>query len=72
MFGGTRKRKWTEDEMLEFYDAVKTIGVGRWAEIKEYMGSERTGVMLKDKWRNMIKSGDLKQIEEDRKKPKKG
>ncbi|XP_053406906.1 telomeric repeat-binding factor 2-like [Mercenaria mercenaria] len=67
---GSRKRKWTNDEMLEFYDAVNTFGVGKWAQIKEYLNTTRTGVMLKDKWRNMIKYGEVDKIREKRKKKK--
>jgi len=28
------RKKWSEEEMEEFYDAVVTIGVGRWAVVK--------------------------------------
>ncbi|XP_060571843.1 telomeric repeat-binding factor 2-like [Ruditapes philippinarum] len=70
MYGGTKKRKWTDEEMYEFYDAVNTMGVGRWAQIKEYLNTTRTGVMLKDKWRNMIKSGDVERIQKKRQKKK--
>ena len=52
------RRKWTPEETEEFNDAVHLIGVGKWAIIKEYLGTWRTSVMLKDKWRNMITSGE--------------
>ena len=67
----TKKRgKWTEDEMSDFYDAVVSFGVGKWAEIKDFLGTSRTGVQLKDKYRNMLKSGDLANLEKRRKKKK--
>ncbi|WAR21383.1 hypothetical protein MAR_015357 [Mya arenaria] len=56
------RKKWTDEEMEEFYDATVMLGVGKWAQIKEYMGTERTGVMLKDKWRNMVKNGDIERF----------
>lgn len=30
---------WTEDEMVEFYQAVKEFGPGSWKEIKQYLNS---------------------------------
>ncbi|KAL4231048.1 Telomeric repeat-binding factor 1 [Mactra antiquata] len=63
VLGGSRKRKWTNDEMEEFFDAVKVVGIGNWADIKEYLGTERTNVMLKDKWRTMLKVGDVDKLE---------
>ena len=54
--------------MESFYDAVKMFGVGKWADIKEHLGTSRSGVQLKDKWRNMLKSGDVGAIEKKRKK----
>lgn len=62
---GTR-RKWTGEETEEFYDAVRVVGVGHWAAIKEYLDTSRTGVNLKDKWRNMIKSGEIEEIRRKR------
>ena len=50
--------------MVEFYQAVKVEGVGNWAKIRDLMGTTRTSVMLKDKWRNMVKSGDVDQLTE--------
>lgn len=70
MYSLTSKRKWSESEMVEFYDAVQTCGLGKWAQIKEYLNTSRTNVMLKDKWRNMVKSGDAERIRESRKRTK--
>lgn len=70
MYSLSSKRKWSESEMLEFYDAVQTCGVGKWAQIKEYLSTSRTNVMLKDKWRNMVKSGDAERIRDSRKRTK--
>lgn len=62
MTSGTIRKKWTEDETDEFIDAVKIFGVGNWAKIKEYLGTERTNVMLKDKWRNIVEAKKAQEL----------
>ena len=66
----SRKKKWTEEEMSEFYSAVKMFGVGKWAQIKNHLNTSRSNVMLKDKWRNMVKNDDVGRLEAERKKRK--
>jgi len=55
---GVKKRKWTEDELAAFKEALKVHGVGHWQKMKDDPRfsdrlAGRTGVNLKDKWRNM-------------------
>ncbi|KAL5016926.1 hypothetical protein ScPMuIL_006515 [Solemya velum] len=54
-----RKGAWGQDETEEFYKAVKKYGIGNWALIKEKLCSNRSNVQMKDKWRTIIKNGDV-------------
>lgn len=51
-----KKGAWTTAEEEDFVLSVLQIGVGKWAEVKEAIGSLRSSVQLKDKWRNIPKS----------------
>jgi hypothetical protein len=53
-----RRRFWTEEETIAVKEGVRTLGTGRWAEIKsdhEYILRNRTSVQIKDKWRTILK-----------------
>ena len=54
--------------MEDFYDAVVMLGVGNWAQIRDYLGTTRSSVKLKDKWRTMLKRGDVQELQDKRKK----
>ncbi|XP_070212430.1 uncharacterized protein [Littorina saxatilis] len=47
------RKKWTEREEHDFYKAVQRHGVGRWAQIRSELRTQRTNVHLKDKWRTI-------------------
>lgn len=51
-----QRRFWTEEETIALKEGVRTLGTGRWADIKsehEYILRNRTSVQIKDKWRTM-------------------
>ncbi|CAL0301348.1 unnamed protein product [Lupinus luteus] len=53
-----RKRKWTSLEEETLRDGVKIFGEGSWAAIRSFYSNifeNRSGVDLKDKWRNMTR-----------------
>ncbi|KAE9594481.1 putative transcription factor MYB-HB-like family [Lupinus albus] len=53
-----RKRKWTSLEEETLRDGVKMFGEGSWAAIRSFYSNifeNRSGVDLKDKWRNMMR-----------------
>ncbi|KAE9598896.1 putative transcription factor MYB-HB-like family [Lupinus albus] len=53
-----RKRKWTSLEEETLRDGVNKFGEGNWAAIRGFYSDifeNRTGVDLKDKWRNMMR-----------------
>ncbi|XP_038076918.1 telomeric repeat-binding factor 2-like isoform X2 [Patiria miniata] len=55
-----RRKPWTEDEVDLLKKAIRRYGVGRWSEmIVSYDFNGRTNVNLKDKWRTMVKNGEI-------------
>lgn len=59
--GQQKRNKWLRQEEDNLKLGVKALGVGRWAEmLTQYeFQSCRTSVSLKDKWRNIVKYGQL-------------
>ena len=49
------RERFTEEEVKALIDGVAAYGLGKWSEIltQSFGQSERTGVDLKDKWRNL-------------------
>ncbi|XP_022081794.1 uncharacterized protein LOC110974451 isoform X2 [Acanthaster planci] len=55
-----RKKPWTKEEVNLFKKALQKYGPGKWSEmIAAYNFSGRTNVNLKDKWRTMVKNGEI-------------
>ncbi|XP_077307229.1 telomeric repeat-binding factor 2 isoform X2 [Lithobates pipiens] len=53
---GIRKQKWTVEETEWIKRGVQELGEGNWAKIlKKFPFHNRTGVMIKDRWRTMKK-----------------
>lgn len=53
-----KKKKWSQWEEDNLRTGIKLIGEGNWKSIlRSYDFDERTEVDLKDKWRNMKRSG---------------
>jgi hypothetical protein len=55
-----RQQYWTEEEAEALIQAVEVLGVGNWANMKKddrfaLALERRTNVMLKDKYRNLLK-----------------
>ncbi|NXB74023.1 TERF1 factor, partial [Donacobius atricapilla] len=51
-----RRQRWTHKEDLELKAGVKEFGVGNWAKILVHGNfTNRTSVMLKDRWRTLTK-----------------
>ena len=55
------RMKWLQDEVKNLKRGVRELGVGNWAAILDQYKflSHRTSVSLKDKWRNLVKAGDI-------------
>ena len=62
---GQMRVPWTSEEEEIFYKAVKQWHVGSWSAIVDVYGhklSGRTNVNLKDKWRQMVRAGRVRQL----------
>ncbi|XP_041369231.1 telomeric repeat-binding factor 1-like [Gigantopelta aegis] len=57
--GTIPRSNWTEDEEEAFYLEVMQHGVGNWKLIQDSLNTTRTNVALKDKWRQLNRSGKL-------------
>ncbi|XP_078662704.1 uncharacterized protein LOC144906376 [Branchiostoma floridae x Branchiostoma belcheri] len=62
--GQVRSRfKWAEYEVENLIKGVQEYGVGHWSEILDnYRFKNRTNVNLKDKWRQLVKSGTVREF----------
>uniref|UniRef100_A0A8C8AM03 Telomeric repeat-binding factor n=1 Tax=Otus sunia TaxID=257818 RepID=A0A8C8AM03_9STRI len=53
---GRRRQRWTYKEDLELKSGIRKFGVGNWAKILVHGHfNNRTGVMLKDRWRTLCR-----------------
>ncbi|XP_069140961.1 telomeric repeat-binding factor 2-like [Argopecten irradians] len=59
----SRKTPWGLKETEDFYQGVQEFGVGKWSEICSALGTFRTNVNLKDKWRSIQKTGQIHDLE---------
>lgn len=58
-----RRQYWTPEEEERIYLGAQKYGVGQWKQVASFLGSNRTNVDVKDKWRTMTKQGILKVYE---------
>lgn len=56
-----KKHPWTKTEISHLLSGVEKFGHGQWASIlRSYdFGPYRDNVSLKDKWRNLVKKGQV-------------
>eukprot|EP00002_Diphylleia_rotans_P009062 TRINITY_DN1906_c0_g4_i1.p1 TRINITY_DN1906_c0_g4~~TRINITY_DN1906_c0_g4_i1.p1 ORF type:complete len:480 (-),score=71.06 TRINITY_DN1906_c0_g4_i1:127-1566(-) len=55
------RRFWTDEEEKNLIEGVKRFGIGNWTKIlSNYEFQGRKALDLKDKWRNLAKSGRIK------------
>ena len=55
------RHPWTDDETERLYLATQSIGIGKWAYIKDRAKlTNRTSVNVKDRWRTIVKNGQVK------------
>jgi len=68
-----QRLKWSDDEVLALIEGVKQFHAGKqsrmdWKSIRDkfeiFQQTGRTGVDLKDKWRNLEKSGLVPRLDE--------
>nr|XP_022331122.1 uncharacterized protein LOC111129178 isoform X2 [Crassostrea virginica] len=57
-----KRNPWLEAEVDDFYQAVLIFGVGNWSQIRDAMKTARTNVQLKDKWRTILKCGEINRL----------
>ncbi|CAH1251201.1 TERF2 [Branchiostoma lanceolatum] len=58
-----QRHQWMDSEVENLIKGVKKYGLGNWAKIKDnFRFNGRTNVNLKDKWRQLIKSGVVKEF----------
>ncbi|XP_062581323.1 telomeric repeat-binding factor 2-like [Saccostrea cucullata] len=62
---GKLRNPWLEAEVNDFYQGVQIFGVGNWSQIKDAMKTSRTNVQLKDKWRTILKTGEITRLEKE-------
>jgi hypothetical protein len=53
---------WLEAEVDEFYNNVQIFGIGNWCQIRDAMGTTRKSEHLKDKWRTILRSGEIDRL----------
>lgn len=59
---GKLRNPWLEAEVNEFYRAVQIFGIGNWSRIRDAIKTYRTSVHLKDKWRTILKTGEINRL----------
>merc|ERR1711916_210050 len=66
-FDRRMRQTWTEEETESLVEGVKKHGAGHWSDIvsdsKLTFSPKRTNVDLKDKWKNLLKSGKIGEYE---------
>merc|ERR1711916_71393 len=66
-FDRRMRQTWTEEETESLVEGVKKHGAGHWSDIVSdstlTFSPKRTNVDLKDKWKNLLKSGKIGEYE---------